>query len=592
MQVNEKLQALRELMKEKGMNAYVIPSFDAHQSEYVPEHWKSRAWISGFTGSAGTVVVTLDEAGLWTDGRYFIQAEKELQGSEIKLFKMRQPGVPTYSEWIRDVLKEGGCLGFDGKVFSYNQAKELEGKLRDKNIKIDDRFDLVDLIWKDRPELPLEKVYIHEVKYTGKSTKEKLSIVREEMKKNGAGYYILSSLDDIAWLFNIRGNDVRNNPVTISYGLVSMDAATLFIDSRKVTDEVKNFLKENDVELKEYEEIASTLNGIDENINVFFDPNKISRWLYGCMPKANKKITGKDIVMLLKTIKNEAEIENLRKCHVKDSVAMVKFLYWLDNAIHGEEITEISASDKLEGFRKQQEGFIGTSFDTIAGYKDHAAMMHYKATEANQYTLKPEGMLLVDSGGQYFDGTTDITRTIILGQITEEEKRDFTYVLKGHIALCRAKFLHGVTGTNLDILARLPLWEKGIDYKCGTGHGVGYLLSVHEAPQRFSIEYNDTILDKGMVITNEPGVYKEGKHGIRTENTLLVAEDQLTDSGQFMKFELLSFCPIDLEGVDASLLTDIEKDWFNDYHKKVYEKLSPYLNDEEREWLKKETREI
>ncbi|MFA5523215.1 MAG: aminopeptidase P family protein [Tissierellales bacterium] len=592
MEINERLQALRELMEEKGIDAYLIPSFDAHQSEYVPEHWKSRAWISGFTGSAGTVVVTLDAAGLWTDGRYFIQAEKELEGSEIKLFKMREPGVPTYSEWIGDVLKERDCLGFDGKVFSCNQAKEIEEKIINKKIRIDDRYDLIDLIWKGRPELPQEKIFIHEVKFTGKSTKEKLSIVREEMKKKGTGYYLLSSLDDIAWLFNIRGNDVRNNPVTISYALVSMDKATLFIDSRKVKDEVRNLLKENGVDVKEYEEIENVLRSIDENIDVFYDPNKISRWLYGCMPKNSKKIQGKDIVMLLKTIKNEVEIENLRKCHIKDSAAMVKFLYWLDNAIQEEEVTEISASDKLEGFRSQQEGFIGTSFDTIAGYKDHGAMMHYKATEANQYTLKPEGMLLVDSGGQYFDGTTDITRTIVLGQITEEEKRDFTYVLKGHIALCRAKFLYGVTGTNLDVLARLPLWEQGIDYKCGTGHGVGYLLSVHEAPQRFSIEYNDARLDKGMVITNEPGVYKEGKYGIRTENTLLVREDQLTDSGQFMKFEVLSFCPIDLDGVDEGLLTDIEKDWLNDYHKKVYERLSQYLSSVEREWLKRETRAI
>lgn len=592
MQINEKLQALRKLMKERGMNAYVIPSFDAHQSEYVPEHWKSRAWISGFTGSAGTVVVTLDEAGLWTDGRYFIQAEKQLKGTEIKLFKMRQPGVPTYSEWVADVLKDGDCVGFDGKVFSCNQVKELEEKLKDKNIKINDRYDLIDIIWEDRPELPLEKIYIHEVKYAGKSTKEKLHVVREEMKKKGTGYYLLSSLDDIAWLFNIRGNDVSNNPVTISYALVSMNNAIFFIDSRKITDKVKHFLKENGVEVKEYEEIENTLKKLDESTSVFYDPNKISRWLYGCMPKNTKKVQGKDISMLLKTIKNEVEIENLRKCHVKDNVAMVKFLYWLDKNVGSEQITEISASDKLEGFRRQQENFIDTSFDTIAAYKDHAAMMHYKATEESQYTLKPEGMLLVDSGGQYLDGTTDITRTIILGKITDEEKRDFTYVLKGHIALCRAKFLHGVTGTNLDVLARLPLWEQGIDYKCGTGHGVGFLLSVHEGPQRFSIDLNDTRLEKGMVITNEPGVYKEGKHGIRTENVILVDEDQLTDSGQFMKFEVLSYCPIDLDGIDVNLLTEVEKEWLNNYHEDVYDKLSSYLNDEEREWLKRETREI
>lgn len=592
MLVNEKLKALRELMKERGMSAYVIPSSDAHQSEYVPEHWKSRAWISGFTGSAGTVVVTLNEAGLWTDGRYFIQAERELEGTEIKLFKMREPGVPTYSEWVRDVLKDGDCIGFDGRVFSCNQFKELEGKVKDKNIRIDYRYDLVDLIWKDRPELPLEKVYIHELKYTGKSTKEKLSMVREEMRRKGVGYYLLSSLDDIAWLFNIRGSDVRNNPVTISYALVSMDSSVLFIDSRKITDEVKSFLKENGVDIKEYTEIEGSLRNIGVNSKIYYDPNKISIWLYGCMPKTVKKVQGKDIVMLLKAIKNEVEIENLRKCHIKDNVAMVKFLYWLDKTVGKEKITEISASEKLEEFRRQQDGFIGTSFDTIAAYKDHAAMMHYKATEESQYTLEPEGMFLVDSGGQYFDGTTDITRTIILGSITEEEKKDFTYALKGHIALCRAKFLHGVTGTNLDILARLPLWEQGIDYKCGTGHGVGYLLSVHEAPQRFAVEYNDAVLEKGMVITNEPGVYKEGKYGIRIENTLLVTEDQLTDSGQFMKFEVLSYCPIDLDGIEVSLLTDIERNWLNNYHKEVYKKLSPFLNDEEKEWLKRETREI
>lgn len=592
MLVSEKLKALRELMKERGMNAYVIPSFDAHQSEYVPEHWKSRAWISGFTGSAGTVVVTLDEAGLWTDGRYFIQAEKQLQGTEIKLFKMRQPGVPTYMEWIASVLKDGDCVGFDGKVFSCNQAKKLEKALKDKNIKIDGRYDLIKPIWKDRPELPLEKVFIHETKFTGKSTKEKLQLVREEMKKKGVDNYILSSLDDIAWLFNIRGNDVQNNPVTISYGFVSADDAIIFIDPRKLTDEVQRFLNENGVRIKEYEEIEKFLNNMDKNSKVYYDPDKVSRWLYGCMPEDTKKVEGKDICMLLKTRKNEVEIENLRKCHIKDSVAMVKFFYWLDNNIGKEEITEISVANKLEGFRSQQENFIEPSFDTIAAYKDHAAMMHYKATEESQYTLKPEGMFLIDSGGQYLEGTTDITRTIVLGQITEEEKRDFTYVLKGHIALCRAKFLYGATGTNLDVLARLPLWEQGIDYKCGTGHGVGFLLSVHEAPQRFSIEYNDTRLEKGMVITNEPGVYKEGKYGIRTENTLLVEEDQFTESGQFMKFEVLSYCPIDLDGIDINLLTDIERKWLNDYHKKVYEKLSPYLSEEEKQWLKNETREI
>lgn len=592
MKVNEKLQELRGLMQQQGIDAYIIPSFDAHQSEYVPEHWKSRAWISGFTGSAGTVVVTMDESGLWTDGRYFIQAEKQLTGSEIKLFKMREPGVPTYKEWLAEVLPEKACVGFDGKVFSCNQVKQLENTLSKKNIRLNDEYDFIDAIWKGRPELPLDKIFAHDVKYTGFSTAEKLEQIRQEMRKKGADYYVISSLDDIAWMFNIRGNDVQNNPVAISYALISLDKAWLFIDKRKVDKDVEKVLNENGVDVMEYIEIENMLTSLEKTTKVFYDPDKVSIWLNRCMPESCEKVEGKDIAMLLKTIKNDVEIENLKKCQIRDGVAMVRFLHWIDDNIGKEPITEISASDKLESFRSQGEDFIGISFDTIAGYKEHAAMMHYKATEESQYTLQSEGMFLVDSGGQYLDGTTDITRTMVLGDITDEERKDFTLVLKGHIALCQAKFLHGVTGTNLDVLARLPLWEQGIDYKCGTGHGVGYLLSVHEAPQRFSMEYNNTRLEKGMVITNEPGVYKEGRHGIRIENTLLVVEDELTESGQFMRFDVISYCPIDLDGIDANFLTDKEKTWLNNYHKKVYEALSPYLDEEEKEWLKKETREI
>lgn len=592
MLVDEKLKLLREEMKNKGIDAYIIPSSDAHQSEYVAEHWKSRAWISGFTGSAGTVVVTMEESGLWTDGRYFIQAEKQLEDSEIKLFKMKQPNVPTYIEWLQSRLPEGACVGFHSKVFSWAQVKELEKSFEQKEIRINGEFDLIDAIWKDRPDIPVSEVYIHDKKYAGKSVKEKLDLARVEMKKKGAECYLLSSLDDIAWLFNIRGNDVKNNPVVISYALVLREKAVLFVDDRKITEEVREVLISNGVEIRGYHEIEEVLKTLKKESAVFIDSNRVSYWLYKSIPHECKKIEDRDITTTLKSIKNKVEIENLRNCQIKDGAAMVKFLHWLDKNVEKEDITEISASERLEAFRREQDKFIGTSFDTIAGYKDHAAMMHYSATEETKYTLKAEGMFLVDSGGQYLDGTTDITRTIILGPISEEEKHDFTLVLKGHIALSQIKFLYGATGSNLDIIARQPLWEEGIDYKCGTGHGVGFLLNVHEGPQRISQDYNDTKLEKGMIITNEPGIYKEGKHGIRTENMLLVVEDEETEFGQFMRFEVISYCPIDLDGIDVDMLNSKEKAWLNEYHKKVYNLLSAYLNEEEREWLKIKTREI
>lgn len=592
MLVDEKLKLLREEMKNKGIDAYIIPSSDAHQSEYVAEHWKSRAWISGFTGSAGTVVVTMEESGLWTDGRYFIQAEKQLEDSEIKLFKMKQPNVPTYIEWLQSTLLEGACVGFHSKVFSWAQVKELEKSFEQKEIRINGEFDLIDAIWKERPEIPVSEVYIHDTKYAGKSIKEKLDLVRVEMKKKGAQCYLLSSLDDIAWLFNIRGNDVKNNPVVISYALVLGEKAVLFVDDRKITEEVREMLEGNGVEIRGYHEIEEVLKTLKKESAVFIDSNRVSYWLYKSIPHECKKIEDRDVTTTLKSIKNQVEIENLRNCQIKDGAAMVKFLHWLDKNVDKEDITEISASERLEAFRREQDKFIGTSFDTIAGYKDHAAMMHYSATEETKYTLKAEGMFLVDSGGQYLDGTTDITRTIILGPISEEEKHDFTLVLKGHIALSQIKFLYGATGSNLDIIARQPLWEEGIDYKCGTGHGVGFLLNVHEGPQRISQDYNDTKLEKGMIITNEPGIYKEGKHGIRTENVLLAVEDEETEFGQFMRFEVISYCPIDLDGIDVDMLNSKEKAWLNKYHKKVYNFLSAYLNEEEREWLKIKTREI
>lgn len=593
LKVNDRIKGLRNLMKERGIKAYIIPTYDPHQSEYIADHYKTRVWISGFTGSAGTVVVTEDEAILWTDGRYFIQAEKELEGSEIQLYKMGIPGFPTYMEWLRDNLNDGDSLGFDGKIFPQEDVKRLEKEIGQKDIQFIDEYDLVGELWTDRPSKPKGKAFVHDVKYAGKTAREKIEEVREEMAKKGADYFLLGSLDDIAWLYNIRGRDIACNPVVISYALISKDEAWWFVDGDKLDDEVKSHLEENGIAIDEYDRVIDYVKDIKKGSKVFLDPARINRWLYKGIPEECEIVEGTNITSQLKGIKNSTEIENQKNAYIKDGVALVKFLYWLDNNVGKINITEVSAAEKLEEFRKEQEGFIEPSFDTIAAYKENAAMMHYKAEEGkSNYDLKKEGMFLIDSGGQYLDGTTDITRTIVLGDITQEEKRDFTLTLKGHINLIDARFLYGATGSNLDVLARYPLWQEGIDYKSGTGHGIGFLLNVHEGPHRISPIPNNVRLEKGMVVTIEPGVYRAGKYGIRIENVAVVVEDIETDSGQFMKFETISYCPIDLEAVDVEMLTDKERKWLNDYHEKVYQKLSPFLNEEEKEWLKNKTRRV
>lgn len=590
--INERLKRLRSLMKDRGITAYIVNTADPHQSEYVADYYKSRVWISGFTGSAGTVVITQDEAILWTDGRYFIQAEKELKGSEYKLFKMAIPGFPTYTEWLRDKLNSGDTLGFDGKVFAQSAVESLENEFKEKDIKFIDEYDLVGEIWEDRPNLPKGKVFIHDLKYTGKTGKEKVKEIRDEMKKSNADYFLIGSLDDIAWSYNIRGKDILYSPVVISYALISMDKAYLFIDKEKINDEIEAFLKENGIEVFEYEEVIDFVKTISKESKVYLDKSRINRWLYKAIPSKCKIINGMDITTRLKGMKNSTEIRNQRNAYIKDGVALVKFLYWLDKSVGNIPVTEMSAQEKLLEFRKEQEGFIEPSFGTISAYKENAAMMHYSASETSNAKIEKEGLYLVDSGGQYFDGTTDITRTVVMGSITEEEKRDFTLTLKGHINLGNARFLYGATGHSLDVLARCPLWQEGIDYKCGTGHGVGYLLNVHEGPHRIAVVANTVVLEKGMIVSIEPGVYKAGSHGIRIENVVVVDEDIKTDSGQFMKFETLSFVPIDLEGVEVSLLSENERIWLNEYHKQVFDKLSPYLNEEEKAWLKEETRSI
>lgn len=591
MRTFEKIEKLREIMKKENIDYYVVPSGDFHQSEYVAEHFKSRAYITGFTGSAGTALIGREKGILWTDGRYFIQAEQQLKNSGIELYKMRIPGWPTLHEWLMENMKSGETVSFDGRLFSANEYKEFK-KIKDKkdiNIVMDK--DLIEEIWNDKPELPKEKAFLHDIKYCGKSAKEKIEEVRVEMKKMGAESYIISSLDDIAWLYNIRGNDVKDTPVVLAYAVVNEEKATLYIDKNKLSNEDQIKLNNEGIKIDEYNNIFEDVKDIKNS--VILDPNKVSGYIYTLINENVEVIEALNITTKLKAIKNSIEIENLKRCQIKDGVAMVRFLKWLKESVGKENITEVTVADKLLELRSKGDLFVEESFGTIAGYKDHAAMMHYSATDESAYELKPEGILLVDSGGQYLDGTTDITRSFILGKLTDEEKKDFTLVLKSHINLMKAKFLKGTTGSNLDVLARTILWDEGMDYKCGTGHGVGFFLSVHEGPQSIRPVSNTVVLEPGMILTNEPGVYKEGKHGIRTENVMLVTNDIETDEGgEFYKFEVMSYCPIDIEGIDQSLLTEAERKWLDVYHTETYAKLSPYLNDEEKNFLKNATREI
>ena len=595
--VKQRIENIRDLMKEKNIYAYIVPSSDYHQSEYVGDYFKSREFMSGFTGSAGTLIISMDEAGLWTDGRYFIQAENELKDSGIKLFKMGEEGVPTIEEYLLEKLPKNSTLGFDGRVMSVKEGQSLANKLAFKGINIEYKYDLVNDIWEDRCSLPTEKAFLLGVEYSGEGFSDKLSRIRAVMKAKKATTHILASLDDIAWLFNIRGRDVKSNPVVLSYAVITIDSVYLFIDKNKIGKDIRAELSKENVQIKGYEEVYEFIKNIDENEVVLIDTSKVNYAIYNNIPSNVQKIEERNPSILFKSIKNEIELKNIRNSHIKDGVAFTKFMYWLKNNIGKIEITEISATQKLEEFRREQDKFIEPSFSTIAAYKDHAAMMHYSATEESNYKLEPRDLFLVDSGGQYFDGTTDITRTIALGPIPENVRKDFTNVVRGMIRLSKAKFLYGCRGYNLDILARGPLWEEGIDYKCGTGHGIGFVLNVHEGPNGFRWkvreDIDDTcILEEGMVTTNEPGVYVENSHGIRIENEIVVRKAEKNEYGQFMDFEVITFAPIDLDAIDESLILKDEKVYLNNYHKQVYDKISLYLNEEEKQWLKTYTREI
>ncbi|HBL07358.1 MAG TPA: peptidase M24, partial [Clostridium sp.] len=538
----------------------------------------------------GTVVITEKEAHLWVDGRYFLQGEQQIQGTEYILERMGEPGVKTYTQWICDNVKSGDTVSFNGKVFTVSQLHDLEEAFEEKGIKTKPEEDIFDIIWKDRPTMPNNKIFIHEDSYAGKTVEEKLTLVKEEMKNINVNNLLLASLDDIAWLLNLRGGDVECNPVFLSYFLISDDKYILYVDKEKLNEKIINLLSSKSISIKDYNDIVSDLKLIKGNIT--FDPSKTNVWLKESINKEVNTIEKRNITTDLKARKNSVELKNIENAHIKDGIAMVKFIKWVKENVNNEEITEISAAEKLKKLRAEGEDFIDISFDTIAGYGPHGAIIHYKASEESSLKLQPKGLFLVDSGAQYLDGTTDITRTIALGELTEEEKEDYTLVLKGHLNLSTAIFLEGTPGCSLDVLARRALWSKGLDFKHGTGHGVGYLLNVHEGPQGIRRELNPIALEEGMIVSNEPGVYKADKHGVRIENLIAVQEKEKNDFGKFMCFKDLTLCPYELDAINISLLNEDEKSWLNDYHKKVLEKLSPYLLEDEVLWLRNATKEI
>lgn len=585
-QIINRLAALRDFMRRHKLSAFIVPGTDPHSSEYVPEHWETRKWISGFTGSAGTVVITSDKAGLWTDSRYFLQAAEQLADSGISLFKDRLPETPSIVDWLGSVLHKGDKVGIDGGVNSYQEARELQKDLEKKHLHLTITSDPFKELWTDRPGLPKNEVFIHGLKYAGVCCKDKIMQILEAGHKNGCSGILISALDEIAWTLNLRGNDVHCNPVFVSYLLITDEGTTLYIIEDKLSAEVKRYLAENEIDVKPYRQIEDDLKDFSGKLQL---STNINAAIYAAASKNTEVETHISPVLLLKAVKNKTEIEGFHHAMERDGIAMVKFLRWLKATVPTENETEVSIDKKLYEFRAEQECFKGISFDTIAGYKEHGAIVHYEATPETDIPLKPEGLLLLDSGAQYSDGTTDITRTIVLGPLTEEEKTDYTLVLKGFIQLSMAQFPHGTCGTQLDVLARLPMWKTGINYLHGTGHGVGCFLNVHEGPHQFRMNHMPALLVPGMTVTNEPGIYKTGRHGIRTENTMLIVPAQETEFGTYYKFEALTLCPIDKEAILPEMLSDEEINWFNRYHETVYRRLSPKLDKEECDWLKEVT---
>ena len=597
--VIKRLSALKALMKEKNIDFYLIPTGDYHGSEYVSEYFKCREFFSGFTGSNGTLLVGQTETCLWTDGRYFIQAEKELKGTGIFLQKMGENGVPTIGEYLKENVKDGMVIGFDGKVVTAAFGKKIENALSKIKITYAYKEDLTDSIWTDRPPFIKNEIIIPKEDIFGKSTPEKITEIRKQMEEADATSLILSKLDDIMWLFNIRGCDVKCNPVAYSFAIITMDDAYIFVGNEAVSRALLDKAAKERFVVKSYDSFAGSLNTLDLGNKVWICENSSPYFVYKSIPE-DKLYIKQNPTELMKAVKNETELENIRKFYLLDSVAVTKFIFRMkkERETFGTEkqMTEYDALQIMDKLRKEIPGFLDTSFTTISAYGENAAMMHYEAKEDDCAVLKKEGMLLVDSGGQYFGATTDVTRTIALGPVTANMKLHFTKVMEGMLKLANAKFMYGCTGRNVDILARMPLWEMGIDYKCGTGHGVGYMLNVHEGPQNIRYRYVEgsieAVLEEGMLVTDEPGVYIEGQYGIRTENVLLVRKDFENTDGQFMKFEMLTFVPIDLELIDTKHMDERSKDMLNEYHRQVYEKVGPYLTEEERNWLKENTKNV
>lgn len=591
-EINQRLESLREVMRREHLSAFIFPSTDAHQSEYVADHWQGRTWISGFNGSAGTAVVTMKSAALWTDSRYFLAAEEQLKGTEFQLLKLKIEGTPTISEWLAQELQgENAEVGLDGMVNSYHETMGLIADLRKSGgITVRTNLDPLGLIWTDRPAIPANPVEILPMEFAGESVASKISRIRTALRQRHADGMLISALDDIAWTLNLRGTDVHCVPVFVSYLLISSQQVSLYVDSAKINDEVKAYLTENGISLYPYNKVAEGLERYSE-YNILLDGDETSYFLWKTV-KCQEIIAGNSPVPAMKAQKNDREIAGFRQAMLRDGVAMVKFLRWLKPAVEAGGQTEISIDRKLTSLRAEQHLFRDISFDTIAGYQAHGAIVHYEATPETDVALKPEGLILIDSGAQYQDGTTDITRTIALGPVTEEMKHVYTLVLKGHIQLELAKFPDGASGTQLDALARECMWREGYNYLHGTGHGVGSYLSVHEGPHQIRMEWKPTPLRAGMTVTDEPGLYLSGKFGVRIENTLLIKDYQTTEFGKFLQMESLTLCPIDLTPVDFSMLQPEEIEWLDTYHRDVFEKLSPYLGGEDLEWLREATRPV
>lgn len=601
-QTNVKIGQLRDRMKELGIDAYLVPTADFHESEYVGEFFKCRHFLTGFNGTAGTAVITMDKAGLWTDGRYFVQAEEQLSGSEIKLYRMGEPEFPTLDEFLEEELPVDGCLGFDGRVVNSELGYGLQNLLQEKNVTINCSKDLVGEIWTSRPAMSCEPIWSLDVKYAGKSTVEKLSDLRDAMKKNKAQIHLMTALDEIAWLFNLRGNDIVNNPVFLSYALITQDEAYLYVQKEAIKEDTKMgkevcaALAEAKVQVKEYAEFLQDVAAL-KNEKVLLERKKASFAVCESIDASCRIIDEMNPCATMKAVKNATEIENMRKAHLKDGIAVTKFMYWLKHTIGTCDMTEMTAAHKIEELRAEQGNYIEPSFVTIAAYKENAAMCHYHPSDEVCKKLKPEGLLLVDSGGQYLEGTTDITRTYALGPLTEKEKEYYTIVAAAMLKVSTMKFLHGCRGINLDYTIREAFWKRGLDFAHGTGHGVGYLSNVHERPNglRWKVvpeRQDSAVIEPGMICSDEPGLYFAGDFGTRTENLILCVEDEKNEYGQFLKFEFLTKAPIDLEALDTRFMDDADIERLNTYHKDVYETISPYMNDEEKEWLKHVTREI